>query len=378
MEELLTENQNLEEEVELDEDKIFVGKLGQMLDLPREIQLLDKNVVERIIDLIEPEEEFEVGYVNPVYFYKELWEELPIYKCTEMWGYTGIDFAWSKDDKNWANQAERVSAAKQQIATADRIEKETGQKPQDLHVSDTVYSKQNKLVKRYQTFDNPDDPDNPIKVDQNTILFYPIGRPKVCYFIKLPNRPDLDFIRVNSEQLEKYVYEQLDRIEDKMRVKAGQAKSKVHKYLQTADNWGNTASDIDRETRNDTDFDKSGKFIYKYNIDKSAVRALYTTQLYFLSSPVASTQGGRLVESLEEHLERNPFDLVFEDINAYGEILTEDKEETCCICGEPLNGYGNNPAPYKKSGLCCDACNAKFVIPARLAQLENPEENTEE
>lgn len=61
------------------------------------------------------------------------------------------------------------------------------------------------------------------------------------------------------------------------------------------------------------------------------------------------------------------FNLTFEDINAYGEKLTEDIE-TCCICGEPLEGLGNNPAPYKETGRCCNSCNLKFVIPARLEQ----------
>ena len=79
-------------------------------------------------------------------------------------------------------------------------------------------------------------------------------------------------------------------------------------------------------------------------------------------------------ESLEETLERNPLDLYFEDVNIYGEKLTEAKEEVCCICGEPIEGYGNNPEPYKHEGKCCDACNAKFVIPARLAELGNKEE----
>ena len=66
----------------------------------------------------------------------------------------------------------------------------------------------------------------------------------------------------------------------------------------------------------------------------------------------------------------------FDSINAYGEkveSLKEAKEEICCICGEPIEGYGNNPRPYKHEGRCCDACNSKFVIPARLAKLNNPE-----
>ena len=69
----------------------------------------------------------------------------------------------------------------------------------------------------------------------------------------------------------------------------------------------------------------------------------------------------------------------FDSVNAYGEkveteSLKEAKEEICCICGEPIEGYGNNPRPYRHEGRCCDACNSKFVIPARLAELSSSEE----
>ena len=75
----------------------------------------------------------------------------------------------------------------------------------------------------------------------------------------------------------------------------------------------------------------------------------------------------------------NPFDLDFDSINAYGEkveteSLKEAREEICCICGEPIEGYGNNPRPYKHEGRCCDACQRKFVLPARLAKLNRREE----
>lgn len=65
------------------------------------------------------------------------------------------------------------------------------------------------------------------------------------------------------------------------------------------------------------------------------------------------------------------FCLDFEDYNVYGEKLTEAKENFCCICGESINGYGNNPEPYKSAedGQCCDSCNLKFVIPARLEMM---------
>ena len=75
-------------------------------------------------------------------------------------------------------------------------------------------------------------------------------------------------------------------------------------------------------------------------------------------------------EALEED-----FYVDFDDVNVYGVKLKEGKEAeyTCCICGEDFEGYGNNPAPYKESGKCCDACNRKFVIPARLSQLQDEE-----
>ena len=54
-------------------------------------------------------------------------------------------------------------------------------------------------------------------------------------------------------------------------------------------------------------------------------------------------------------------------------ILTESKVKTCCICGEEIEGYGNNAEPYEE-GTCCDACNLKFVIPARIALNNKTEE----
>ena len=71
------------------------------------------------------------------------------------------------------------------------------------------------------------------------------------------------------------------------------------------------------------------------------------------------------------------FNLNFEDKNAYGETLIEGKikDDICCICGEKIEGYGNNPEPYMsaEAGQCCDLCNQKFVIPARLDQQQKAE-----
>lgn len=82
----------------------------------------------------------------------------------------------------------------------------------------------------------------------------------------------------------------------------------------------------------------------------------------------------RLTES--PIVDEDEFALDFDDVNVFGVKLREGKESeyTCCICGDDFEGYGNNPAPYKESGKCCDACNRKFVIPARLAQVADDEE----
>ena len=54
----------------------------------------------------------------------------------------------------------------------------------------------------------------------------------------------------------------------------------------------------------------------------------------------------------------NAFDLDFEDINVFGECLTEAKERICSICGEPLDGAGHTT----DNGIVCDGCNLHFVI----------------
>lgn len=41
----------------------------------------------------------------------------------------------------------------------------------------------------------------------------------------------------------------------------------------------------------------------------------------------------------------------------------------CCICGQEIAGYGNNPWPVKYSGECCDMCNVTIVLAKRIEML---------
>jgi len=47
------------------------------------------------------------------------------------------------------------------------------------------------------------------------------------------------------------------------------------------------------------------------------------------------------------------------------------KSYICCFCRGDFNDYGNNPEPIKdmRTGRCCDTCNYKLVILARLKEL---------
>lgn len=47
----------------------------------------------------------------------------------------------------------------------------------------------------------------------------------------------------------------------------------------------------------------------------------------------------------------------------------------CVLCGEIRDGwgwkkqYGNNPYPLSQDSDCCDECDMKKVIPARLKKM---------
>lgn len=51
-----------------------------------------------------------------------------------------------------------------------------------------------------------------------------------------------------------------------------------------------------------------------------------------------------------------------------------DNYHKCCICGLDFLGYGNNAEPIK-SGICCDDCNRREVLPARMKQYNESLQN---
>jgi hypothetical protein len=56
----------------------------------------------------------------------------------------------------------------------------------------------------------------------------------------------------------------------------------------------------------------------------------------------------------------------------YAKLVSATRLELCSICGAPYSGDANEAEPVK-DGRCCDDCNAKHVIPARLAELRAAE-----
>lgn len=48
-----------------------------------------------------------------------------------------------------------------------------------------------------------------------------------------------------------------------------------------------------------------------------------------------------------------------------------NEKHVCSICKGIFFGYGNNPEPIESEGRCCDDCNNRHVITARLGNYYN-------
>lgn len=48
----------------------------------------------------------------------------------------------------------------------------------------------------------------------------------------------------------------------------------------------------------------------------------------------------------------------------------EKEEFTCSICGKKVKEFGNNACPVHHE-MCCDRCNGRVVLPARVALMNS-------
>ena len=80
-------------------------------EIPDEVKILDQKQIEDALIGLEIEEEFKVGYVRPLYLYKELVDLFEIVKTTELVGYTGIDYIEARADLD-NNRDARLAVAK--------------------------------------------------------------------------------------------------------------------------------------------------------------------------------------------------------------------------------------------------------------------------
>ena len=51
-------------------------------------------------------------------------------------------------------------------------------------------------------------------------------------------------------------------------------------------------------------------------------------------------------------------------------------DEPCSICFKAFTEYGNNAQPVN-NGRCCNACNDRFVIPARIRLMQQENKSNE-
>lgn len=132
--------------------------------------------------------------------------------------------------------------------------------------------------------------------------------------------------------------------------------------------------DYDLSIKHEEDRKKFTQEGDKLNMDKTEVKAEYEDRMTDADLDEEFTTEdeeallNKFVDEPKPEETENPFELDYAKVDVNGDIIEEDLgEEPCVICGEPITGYGNNAEPYKE-GRCCDACNMKFVIPARLQQ----------
>jgi hypothetical protein len=106
--------------------------------------------------------------------------------------------------------------------------------------------------------------------------------------------------------------------------------------------------------------DAGDEFIVSLNhnvndIEKAAEElAAWIQETYKVSVLDWNTNGSNIF--IFELSPDNAFDMDFDDVNVFGESLTEAKERTCCYCGGPLDG----DAQRTDIGMACEGCSHHF------------------
>jgi hypothetical protein len=54
--------------------------------------------------------------------------------------------------------------------------------------------------------------------------------------------------------------------------------------------------------------------------------------------------------------------------NVFIIIIKNSTMTDCVLCGDVVDGFGNNPYPLADGGKCCDSCNMD-VVGARLGMM---------
>ncbi len=93
-----------------------------------------------------------------------------------------------------------------------------------------------------------------------------------------------------------------------------------------------------------------------YNIDDAAEELMACLVKAGIQVIDWSTNGSNVF--IFEFAPDNEFDLDFDDVNVFGERLTEAQHEDCSICGEPIEGTGHST----EKGIVCDGCALHFAI----------------
>ena len=291
----------------LTEEQMLASRLGVTVELPSHIHVLDESLIKAAIKAVEPEEEFDVGYVTPIYFYKDLWDKFSLIKCTELHGWTGEDYIEARASKD--NSANRIALSKQQTAAADQA---TADEAALDHTKTDMgtHADRNPIYNGVADFSAKYTLVNKIVAQEKgeTLLFYPeVGSlPRVSYYIDLKDGNGYQY--VTRDDLENTIYKKVVQIGSKRSV---DIRKKIDSML-TID--GKTIAGV--PLRSQDRWDSRSRFDAAAYIEKPLVRALYLNQIYYLKTKgKALGKQDPLTESLTENKTKDLWDWLSEAYN---------------------------------------------------------------